>query len=35
MKDKREIPIIQDSFDDLERKAGDLAFFLNVPVKNY
>ena len=35
MKDKREIPIVQDSFEDLEKKAGDLAYFLNISVKNY
>lgn len=34
MKSKREIPIIQDTFYDLEKKAGDLAYFLNVCVKN-
>jgi hypothetical protein len=34
MKDKREIPIIQDSLNDLESLVGDLAYFLNVSIRN-
>jgi hypothetical protein len=34
MKNKREIPIIQGSLDDLEKKVGDLAYFLNVSISN-
>lgn len=34
MKNKRKIPIIQDVYSDLEKKASELAYFLNISVRN-